>query len=145
MEREGIKLPGTVSVGGRSEAPPQDKHPQCVSQVRALAKLLNRSGAATQSEDGDTSADTVQQLWRRRSGGAGDQGTISKILLGSDCLINLLRGFPWVLITDEMKGIMRLMLSGHQSSPKSDSPGPCRQLVQENLVGRHLEVQKALG
>lgn len=129
-QREGIKLPGTVSVGGRSEAPPQDKHPQCVSQVRASAKLLNRSGEATQSEDGDTSADAAQQLWRGRRG-AGDQGTISKILLGSYCLINLLRGFPWVLSKVEKRGIMRLMLSVHQSSPKPDSPGPCRGLCRK--------------
>lgn len=130
-QREGIRLPGLVSVGGRSEDPPLDKHPQCVSQVRASAKLLNRSGAATQSEDGDTSADTVQQLWMGRRG-AGDQGAISKILLGSYCLINLLCGFSWVLSTDEMRGIMRLMLSVHQSSPKPDSPGPCREVYRKN-------------
>lgn len=100
--REDIELPGVVRAGGRSKAPPLDKHPQCVSQVRASAKLLNRSGAATQSEDRDTSADTVQQLRRGRRG-AGGQGTICKIFLGFYCLINLLHGFSWVLSMNEMR------------------------------------------
>lgn len=65
-QREGIELPGVVSAGGRSKAPPLDKHPQCVSQVRTSAKLLNRLGVATQSETGATSADTAQQLQRGR-------------------------------------------------------------------------------
>lgn len=51
-------MPGLARAGRRSEAPPLDKHPQCVSQVRVSAKLFNRSCPATQSEDRDTSADT---------------------------------------------------------------------------------------
>lgn len=41
MIEEGFKLPSS-STGRKVRAPPLDKQPQCVFQVRASAKLLSR-------------------------------------------------------------------------------------------------------
>lgn len=112
-------MPGIARAGGRSKAPPLDKHPQCVSQVRASAKLFNRSCRPPSQRKGTLLQTQAQQPWRGRKGSWSP---------GHYCINTLeLKSSPWLFLSakHEQDGEHHGagLLSARQGSPKPDPLG----------------------
>jgi len=121
-QRGSIELPGIARAGGRSKAPPLDKQPQCVCQVRASAKLFNRSYGPPSQRTGNFCRHRSSSCDRGKRV-AGHQGRCINTLE----LLLLNRSSPWLFLgakheQDEEHHEVEL-LSSHQSFPKLDALG----------------------